>query len=276
MKRRHVAGLLSIIAVMVFGAFVQQSKPTFYIIGDSTVRNPNPPSCSWGELIERYFDPSRIAISNQAIAGRSTRSFLREGRWDKVIADIKPGDFLLIEFGHNDGGTPGVVGATQRSALKGTGQDSVVLDWPDGKKEVVHTFGWYLRKFAREAQAKGATVMIASMVASNWWKDGKVTRSDATNGAWCREIARETGAFFIDANSIIANKYEKMGPDLVKELYTPISDGVHTNMAGAGLNAGSIVEGIKMDTTNTLNKFLAGRPARQAPARATAPAATKP
>jgi len=247
-----------LVVLIVCAAFIKQDKPVFYIIGDSTVRNPSPPNCSWGEIIYHYFDTNRITVSNQAMAGRSTRSFLREGRWDKVISAIKPGDFLLIEFGHNDGGTPGIVGATQRSALKGTGSDSVVLDWGPGKeKEVVHTFGWYLRKFSNEAKAKGATVIIASMVASNWWKDGKVTRSDKTNGLWSSQIAKETGAFFIDANSIIADKYEKIGPELVKGLYP--YDPVHTNLEGAAINAGAIVKGIKMDTTNTLNNYFAGK-----------------
>jgi len=254
MPLRYILPVIVIIGICI--SFMPPSKPVFYIIGDSTVRNPNPPQCSWGQLIYNYFDTTRISISNQAIAGRSTRSFIREGRWDKVISAIKPGDFLIIEFGHNEGGTPDTTRTGLRSVLKGIGNDSVFVKSSKGI-EVVHSYGWYLRKFSKEAKAKGATVMIASMVASNWFKDGKVTRADKTYGLWASQIAKETGAFFIDVNSITADKYEKMGPELVKGLYP--YDPVHTNVEGAAINAGSVVTGIKRDTTNTLNNFFAGK-----------------
>jgi rhamnogalacturonan acetylesterase len=197
-------------------AFTPPSKPVFYLVGDSTVRNPNPPQCSWGQVIYNYFDTTRLSVSNQAMAGRSTRTYLKEGRWDKVISAIKPGDFLLIEFGHNEGGTPNDTSrAGRRSVLKGIGADTMMLSTTTGP-EVIHTFGWYLRKFTKEAQAKGATVMLASMIASNVFKDGKVARADKTYGLWTSQIATETGAYFIDANSITADKFDKMGPELVE------------------------------------------------------------
>src|SRR5258707_9386169 len=130
---------------------------------DATVGTPTPPQCSWGQLIHNYFDTTRISISNQAIAGRSTRSFLREGRWQKIISAIKPGDYLLIEFGHNEGGKPDTGKTGLRAVLKDIGNDSVTVNYPNGP-EIVHSYGWYLLKFSNEAKAKGATVMIASMV----------------------------------------------------------------------------------------------------------------
>jgi rhamnogalacturonan acetylesterase len=99
--------------------------------------------------------------------------------------------------------------------------------------------------------------MIASMVASNYYKDGKVVRADKTYGLWASQIATETGAYFIDANTIIADKFDKMGPEMVKGLFP--YDPVHTNAEGAGINAGSIVTAIKHDSTNILNKYWAGK-----------------
>ncbi len=247
--------VLVAVPLVLCAAFMQQTKPKFYLIGDSTVRNPNPPQCSWGQVIFNYFDTTKISISNQAMAGRSTRSFLREGRWDKVINAIKPGDFLLIEFGHNEGGKPDTTHFGARAVLKDIGDSTVIVNWAKTGPETVHTFGWYLRKFTKEAQAKGATVMIASMIASNIFKDGKVARADKTYGLWAKQIAKETGAYFIDANNIIADKFEKMGPEMVKGFFP--FDPVHTNVEGAGINAGSIVAGIKRDSTNTLNRYLA-------------------
>lgn len=249
----YVLPVAVIVALCV--AFIAPPKPVFYLIGDSTMRNPNPPQCSWGQLVFNYFDTTKISRSNQAMAGRSTRSFLREGRWQKVISAIKPGDYLLIEFGHNEGGKPDTTHFGARAVLKDIGDDSVIVNWAKTGPEVVHSYGWYLRKFTKEAQAKGATVMIASMVASNVFKDGKVVRADKTYGLWAQQIAAETGAYFIDANNIIADKFDKMGPDMVKGFFP--FDPVHTNAEGAGINAGSIVTGIRRDSTNTLNRYFA-------------------
>ncbi|WP_448699231.1 rhamnogalacturonan acetylesterase [Mucilaginibacter sp. AW1-3] len=249
--------VLPLVALLcICAAFMAPPKPVFYIIGDSTVRNPNPPWCSWGQVIHNYFDTTRISISNQAIAGRSTRQFINEGRWQRIVSTIKPGDFLLVEFGHNEGGKPDTGKTGRRAVLKDIGEDSVIVNYDKGP-EVVHTYGWYLRKFATEAKAKGATVMIASMIASNVFKDGKVVRADKTYGLWARQVAEQTGSYFIDANNLIADKFEKMGPEMVKGVFP--YDPVHTNAEGAGINAGAIVTAIKKDSTNTLNKYFAVR-----------------
>jgi rhamnogalacturonan acetylesterase len=242
--------------IFLFAAFMVPSKPVFYLVGDSTTNNPNPPWCSWGQVIFNYFDTTRISVANRAIAGRSTRQFINEGRWTRIMATLKPGDFVIVEFGHNEGGKPDTSKIGRRAVLKGNGDDSVVVSYPAGN-EVVHSYGWYLRKFAGDAKSKGATVMIASMVAGNSFKDGKVSRADATYGGWAKEAARQTGSYFIDANNIIGDKLEKIGPEIVKGFYP--YDGVHTNAEGAGINAGAIVTGIRRDTTNTLNKYFAVR-----------------
>src|SRR6188508_3573673 len=84
----------------------KKDKPTLYIIGDSTVRNTNRPQCGWGEMINEFLDTTQISISNQAMAGRSTRTFIKEKRWDKVLSTLNPGDFVIMQFGHNEGSKP--------------------------------------------------------------------------------------------------------------------------------------------------------------------------
>ena len=80
------------------------AKPALYLIGDSTVRNSTAGQMGWGDPLVREFDPAKISVVNRAIGGRSSRTFLTEGRWDAVMAHLKPGDFVLMQFGHNDGG----------------------------------------------------------------------------------------------------------------------------------------------------------------------------
>lgn len=235
-----------------------QRKPTLYIIGDSTVRNDDTSGHrGWGSHIAAYLDTGKIAVSNQAMAGRSTRTFVKEGRWNKVISSIQPGDFLIMQFGHNEGSRPDTSRAGYRGVLKGTGDDSVSLVWPDGKPEVVHTYGWYLKKFVREAKAKGATVLIASMIPRNDWKDGKVVRASADYGKWADEAAQQTSAWFVDLNKITADKYDEWGPEKVKPLFP--SEHTHTSPQGAKINAESVITGVRQLKDCPLNTYIAGR-----------------
>src|SRR5436189_3144027 len=104
-----------------------QSLPTLYIIGDSTVHNTGAGLVGWGDCIGEFFDTSKINIENRAIAGRSSRTFMTEGRWDKIMETLKPGDFVLMQFGHNDA-SPVNDNSRARRSLKGTGEDTEEID----------------------------------------------------------------------------------------------------------------------------------------------------
>ena len=244
--------LIAIVLLIV--AFRQQDKPTVYIIGDSTVRNFNNSERGWGTYLGNFLDTTRIAINNQAMAGRSTRTFIKEGRWEKILSTLKPGDFVLMQFGHNEGSTPDTTKAGYRGVLRGLGDETKELTWPDGKKEVVLTYGAYLRKFINEAKTKGATPVVLSMIPRNQWDDGKVKRANKDFGKWAKEAAEREGVAFIDLNQISADKYDKMGPEKVKEFFP--RDHTHTNEAGAIENAASVAEGIKSQNQLTLAQFL--------------------
>lgn len=243
--------------------FLQQDKPTIYIIGDSTVRNTNRPQCGWGEMINQFFDTTRIRISNQAMAGRSTRTFVKEKRWEKVLSTLKAGDFVIMQFGHNEGSKPDTSRAGYRGVLRGTGDETVELTWKDSTIEIVHSYGWYLKKFVNEAKAKGAIPIICSMIPRNQWdytikgdtaSKRVVRRAGNDFGKWAREAAASEGAFFIDLNSITADKYDQLGPEEVKKLFQ--GDHTHTNVDGARMNAASVAEGIRQIKELALQKYL--------------------
>ncbi|WP_443938974.1 rhamnogalacturonan acetylesterase [Pedobacter sp. MW01-1-1] len=242
------------IVILALFAFVNKGKPTLHTIGDSTVRNSNKETWGWGTPIADLFDTTRINVVNDAMAGRSTRTYLSEGRWDKVLSVLKPGDYITMQFGHNDGSAPDTTKAGRRGVLKGTGEETKVLTWPDGKVETVHTYGWYLRKFVREAKAKGAIPIVVSMIPRNEFRNGKVLRVDKDFGKWAAEVAKEEKAYFVDLNKITADKYDAMGPEKVKEFFP--GDHTHTNLAGAMLNAQSVVEGIKLLEDCKLSTYL--------------------
>lgn len=244
----------ALVVIVLFTAFTLQDKPTVYIIGDSTVRNSNNGQAGWGSYLIDFLDSNKINVSNQAMAGRSTRTFIKEGRWTKVLSTLKPGDYVLMQFGHNEGSKPGTDRAGYRGVLRGLGDESVELTWPDSTKETVLTYGAYLRKFIREAKAKGATPVVLSMIPRNQWTDGKVKRANNDFGKWAKEAAELEGVLFVDLNQITADKYDTMGPDKVKDLFQ--GDHTHTNEAGAKINAASVAEGLKLQKQFSLTKYL--------------------
>jgi lysophospholipase L1-like esterase len=237
-----------------FSFFFQKEKPTIYLIGDSTVRNNNGQQRGWGAYLQELFDSTKITVSNQAMAGRSTRTFVKEGRWNNVLSTLKKGDFVMMQFGHNEGSRPDTTRAGYRGVLKGTGEDSVQLVWPNGTPEVVHSYGWYIRKFIRDAKEKGATPIVLSMIPRNEFREGKVLRADKDYGLWAKEVANAEGVLFIDLNAITSDKYDAWGPEKVKTFFP--GDHTHTNEEGAKINAASVVDGIKANPKNPLNQFL--------------------
>lgn len=246
--------LVSMIFIVVTGFINLQDKRTLYTIGDSTVRNSNKETWGWGTFIGDYFDTTQLITNNQAMAGRSTRTFISEGRWDKVLSTLKPGDFVIMQFGHNEGSVPDTSKMGRRGVLKGIGNEIKELIWPDGKLEVVHTYGWYLRKFINDTKQKGATPIVASMIPRNDWKNGKVERANTSFGKWAAEVAKEEGVYFIDLNSITADKYDLMGPEKVKSFFP--GDHTHTNAEGAKINAASVIDGLKQLKDCPLLKYL--------------------
>ena len=229
--------------------------PTLFIIGDSTVNNSEEGMKGWGNVIGDYFDRSKINVVNRARGGRSSRTFYTEGLWDQVATEIKPGDFVLIQFGHNDGGP--IDKEKARGSLKGTSDETQeVMVEAIGKREAVHTYGWYLRKFISDTRSKRATAIVLSPVPRNIWKDGRVVRATDDYGKWAAESAKTGGALFIDLNEIVARRYEKDGEDKVGPQYFTTKDHTHTSPAGARVNAESVIQGLKDLKKNPLKRYI--------------------
>lgn len=246
------------LSIIIFSlAFTQKPKPTLYIIGDSTVKNGSGKGSDgqwgWGSLIHEHFDTTRIHIENHAIGGRSSRTFLTEGRWERILKNLKKGDFVMMQFGHNDGGA--INDTTRaRGTIKGTGEETQEIDNLLTKKhEIVHSYGWYMRKYITETKEKGATPIVFSPVPRNVWKDGKIPRDQYSK--WAAESAQTAGAFFVDLNELVSVKYELSNEAKLKADFFPI-DHTHTNYAGAKLNGETVIEGIKTLKNCKINKFL--------------------
>lgn len=239
----------------VTGASRIQGKPVLFTIGDSTVKNEDRDDDSmwgWGSVIDELFDTTRITVENHAMAGRSARTFLDEGRWDKVYDALQPGDYVIMQFGHNDGGD--INTGKARGELHGSGDESKVFRMAaKGRNQVVYTYGWYIRKFIMDALEKGAIPVVLSHTPRNKWHDGLVESNASSFGLWAREAADRAGAFFIDLNAISGAKFQELGPDGSAPYFK--NDHTHSSLKGARLNAESIAEGLR-STDCSLKNFL--------------------
>lgn len=222
------------------------NKPTLYIVGDSTVRNGTPGQQGWGDPLVRLFDRQRINVENRAMGGRSSRTFQTEGRWDAILKRAKPGDFVLIQMGHNDAGKIND-DSRARGTLPGIGEESQEIDNILTKKhETVHTYGWYLRKYIADAKAKGMTPIICPPiphVPKSKVKPGEVESNRYS--AWAQQVAQKENVPFIRLNKLIMGHYAGMTPEEIKAKYFTPADNTHTSPAGAELNAECVAEGLK-------------------------------
>jgi lysophospholipase L1-like esterase len=221
--------------------------PTLFLIGDSTVRNGRGDGANgqwgWGEPLFDYFDAAKINVVNRAVGGLSSRTYLTQGHWERVLAMMKPGDFVLMQFGHNDDAPPDDP-ARARGTLHGVGDETREIDNPITKQhEVVHSFGWYLKRFIADTKAKGATPLVCSLVPRKTWTDGKITRNTGTYAGWARQVSESERVAFLDLNECIARRYDALGPEKVEPLFA--DPHTHTSRAGAELNAECVVGGLK-------------------------------
>ena len=255
---RQISILISVtVAISSFMVF-KKDRPALYIIGDSTVKNGDGTGknnqMGWGTVITPYFDTTKISVQNHAIGGRSSRTFITEGRWNKILATMKKGDYVIMQFGHNDAG-PLDDTARARGTNRGIGEDSTEIWNPIRKiKEVVYSYGWYMRKYVRETKAKDATPIVCSLVPRNGWKDNSVSRSADSYALWAKQIAKQEGAYFIDLNELVAAEYESMGQAAVKSFFP--ADNTHTNIDGAKLNAEIVANELKRINPGKIKKFM--------------------
>jgi len=199
--------------------------PTVFLFGDSTVTDQRcEPSASWGQMLPVFFGPD-AAIANHAESGETLKSFLTELRLDKALSFMKPGDFALIQFGHND----------QKA------------QWPQTYAEAATTYRAYLRTYIAEVRRRGATpLLVTSPDRRNFRPDGTIRSTLADYVAAVREVAAEEKVALIDLNAASIAFYEALGPQLSPQAFgNDGKDATHHNNYGAYILARSVVEGIR-------------------------------
>jgi lysophospholipase L1-like esterase len=253
---------------MAHAARFDPKLPTLFIVGDSTARNNA--DLGWGDHLAPLFNLTEINVANRAVAGRSSRSYIAEGHWAALLAELKAGDYVLIQMGHNDGaGTPEAVlhDTKNRTSLKGLGNETVDVPITEamakayatgpfaGKPvETVHTYGWYVRKMIDEAKAKGAIPMVVTPTVRNIWSPCRnnpaqrcIERDFGNLHELDTAIAAQEKVYLIDMGTLAANAFESMGEKDTATFF-PV-DHTHTNALGAEINANCVARAIMVAHT---------------------------
>lgn len=215
--------------------------PTLFLVGDSTVKCGTKGQRGWGEEFGKYFDPAKVNVVNVAIGGRSSRTFITEGRWAATLSMMKPGDAVIIQFGHNDGGAIND-DSRARGSIRGIGDQTEEIDNLLTKKhEVVRTYGSYLRQYLADARARGVTPYLCTQVPRKMWEaDGsRIGRPTDGTVAWARAVAEAEGATLLDLHEAVAASYDALGREAVERFFA--DERTHTSVAGADHTARIVV-----------------------------------
>jgi lysophospholipase L1-like esterase len=234
--------------------------PTLFIAGDSTAATGNPTHRGWGAVLIDYFDPAKINVVNRGVGGATFPSYYQRF-WPAIVAAIKPGDFVVIELGHNTGHLAGLGEETQQRAARGGRRGAAAASAPT--TETIHTFGWYIRTFAADVKAKGATPIICTITIRNSWKDGKIVRGKGELVPWATQEAAADHLLFIDHHNIGGDRFDALGQEAVAKFFP--ADYLHTGTEGAIVNAETFIAGLKtltgvqpvLDALNDKGKAIA-------------------
>ncbi|KAK7745811.1 hypothetical protein SLS53_002528 [Cytospora paraplurivora] len=238
-------------------ALAPRATPTIYLAGDSTMAKGgagNGKTNGWGEYLHNY---TTVSVVNKAIAGRSARSYYEEGRFTTIEDLVKEGDIVVIEFGHNDGGTP-VTDDNGRSDCPGDGEETCISS-SDGS--TVYTFVYYVAEATKAIVAKGAKVVISSQTPDNPWETGKFVYSAPRFVGYAKTAAElfSSNVSFVDHFNAVDRTYEKLGNATVNSFYP--SDHTHTSPEGADYVAHSFAQAIataENGTTSLKDYIISG------------------
>lgn len=199
--------------------------PTLYLAGDSTVTDQaEAPSASWGQFLTRYFRDD-IVVANHAESGETLKSFVTEMRFDKLLSKLRAGDWVVIQFGHND----------QK------------IQWPQTYVEAATTYRSWLRTYIAEVRRRGATpLLVTSPERRNFETDGRIRPTLADYAEAMREVAKEQKVALLDLNAMSIRIYEALGPAVSPSAFADGgNDKTHHNEYGARLLARAVVEAVR-------------------------------
>lgn len=238
----------SVIFILTLAMAVFSQLPvTVFLAGDSTCANKaadKRPETGWGEMLQQYFDPAKVKVDNRALNGRSTKSFVDEGHWQKLIDAVKKGDFVFIEFGHND---------------EKKDKPAIYASPDDYKKN--------LTRFIAEVRAKGATPVLMTPVSRRKFDGETVVKTHGDYPEAVKALGKDQHVAVIDMETKSAAVHSKYGNEGSRVLFLQlkpgenanypkgVEDNTHFSPKGADEMARLAVEGIR-ESGLKLAKYL--------------------
>ncbi|KAH8678461.1 GDSL-like Lipase/Acylhydrolase [Xylariales sp. PMI_506] len=260
MKSTFYSALVAIWALQVAAspapaAVAPRATPTVYLCGDSTMAKGGAgdgDTDGWGQYLSQY---TSLTVVNEAIAGRSARSYWEEGRFATVAGLATAGDIVVIEFGHNDGGTP-TSDDNGRSDCPGDGTETCISD---ATGETVYTFVFYVIQAAKLMLAKGATVILSSQTPDNPWETGVFVWSPPRFVGYqlvATDALDSSSVTFVDHFQAVSDAFEDLGDAAVNAFYP--NDHTHTSPTGANVVAEAFAEAVakKFNGTTSLTSYI--------------------
>jgi rhamnogalacturonan acetylesterase len=225
---------------------------TVYLAGDSTMApgGGGNGTDGWGQYLGQFLT---IPVVNDAIAGRSARSYTEEGRFATLINTVKQGDFVVIEFGHNDG-LSGAVDNGREDAFGDGYNTTAIVTETNGTTETIDTYNFYMVNAVNSLKAKGATAIVSSQTPDDIWSGTSIVAGPRFV-VYAQEVAGNTSVTYVDHYDYVAQAYAKIGEATVDTWY-PI-DHTHTLPAGAQVVAEAFVRGLLCGTSTLKAKVNA-------------------
>lgn len=245
---KKISLLIAVFVFLTVAAAAQKQPVTVYLAGDSTMAEKKPekrPETGWGEMFQQHFVAAKVKIENHAQNGRSTKTFISENRWQAIVDKLKKGDYVFIQFGHNDGA-----------------KDKPERYTPpeDYRKNLI--------RFVEEARAKKAIpVLLTPVMRRKFDADGKFVDQHGVYPGIVRELAKEYKVALIDMHRTSEQVLVRYGVEESKKLFLQlqagenanypngINDNTHFVPRGAEEMAKLAVEGIKEQKIG-LRKYL--------------------
>ncbi|CAA7265900.1 unnamed protein product [Cyclocybe aegerita] len=245
MRSIQIAAILGCLVSLVSGQ-------TIYMAGDSTMAKGGGGSGleGWGTFLGQYVT---IPVVNLAVSGRSARSYTEEGRFATIIDTVEPGDFVIIEFGHNDV-SAGAVDNGRQAAVGDDYNGTAIVKTANGTSIVIHTFNYYVENAINAVKAKGAIPIIASNTPNNSWVNGAIA-APARFVGYSALAASRTGISFVDHYRYTAQSFQSVG-EATTNTYFP-KDYKHPNPAGANVIAQAFVRGVACVKSSLAGKINA-------------------
>jgi lysophospholipase L1-like esterase len=192
------------------GGSPMDSTPTIYVIGDSTASvyaSSQAPRMGWAQTLDAYFAPACAIVSDRALSGRSSKSFFDEGAWTPIVDALRPGDFVLIQFGHND----------------------EKVDDPTRGTDPFTTYTQYLSRYVDDTLGKQATPILLTSICRNSWEGDQLSDTHGDYPVAVRKLAEERAVALVDATLLTETYFESIGPDATTRLFMNLAPGESPN-----------------------------------------------